>query len=57
MWSYEHLYLTCFCLFQSHNLVSIFVPIKAKPLIISIVYFRGGEVIITAKADLLNKDK
>ena len=44
MWSYEHLYLTCFCLFQSHNLASIFVPTKAKFLIISMVYFRGGEV-------------
>ena len=42
MWSYEHLYLTCFCLFQSHNLASIFVPTKAKTLIVSIVYFRGG---------------
>ena len=29
MWSYEHLYLTCFCLFQSHNLASIFVPASA----------------------------
>ena len=44
MWSYEHLYLTCFCLFQSHNLASIFVPIKAKSLIISMVYFRGGQM-------------
>ncbi len=42
MWSYEHLYLTCFCLFQSHNLASIFVPTKAKSLIISMVYFRGS---------------
>ena len=45
MWSYEYLYLTCFCLFQSHNLASIFVPTKAKLLIIGMVYFRGGEVI------------
>lgn len=44
MWSYEHLYLTCFCLFQSHNLASIFVPTKAKSLIISMVYFRGCEL-------------
>ena len=36
--------MTCFCLFQSHNLASIFVPIKAKSLIISMVYFRGGQV-------------
>ena len=44
MWSYEHLYLTCFCLFQSHNLASIFVPTKTKSLIISMVYFRGGQM-------------
>ncbi len=49
MWSYEHLYLTCFCLFQSHNLAFIFVPAKAKLLIISMVYFRGGEVSLTFK--------
>lgn len=57
MWSYEYLYLTCFCLFQSHNLASIFVPTKAKLLIISMVYFRGGEVMPKGKHIINNKQK
>ena len=57
MWSYEHLYLTCFCLFQSHNLASIFVPTKTKLLIISMVYFRGGQVMPKGKHIIDYKQK